>query len=379
MSDHAQIIIKIAERCNLDCTYCYMYTAGDQSWRARPAFLSPELRARFIDRCAAFLDAEPHRQLTLEFHGGEPLLLGRTAFGELLTEVRTRLDPERVFVCLQTNGTLLDEDWCSLFETHRVHWSISCDGPASVNDRFRRTHTGESSLAAVERAIRLSMGRPSGRFGGVLAVIDPTSSAHEVVTWFRALGVRDFDLLMPDASHAAPPAHLPGFTMEGLKRYLIEAFDTWIAFGDDRFRIRLFTHIMRALFGLRSGLDAFGGDLWGMLVVESDGSYQFLDVMRIHGLDEVATGMNLVEHSLDEYMQRTQGKLPGACETCRACPVFKVCGGGYLPHRYDGESYDRPSVYCDVLYDLIAHIHQYLQGVTPPEMWTPRETLVAEA
>lgn len=372
MSDHAQLIVKVAERCNLACTYCYMYTAGDQSWRDRPAFLAEDLQRRLVDHCASYLEADPYRQLTLEFHGGEPLLLGKPAFARLLGEIHERLDMTRVLLCVQTNGTLLDEAWCDLFEAHDMVWSISCDGPPPVNDRFRLHHSGASSAAAVERAIRLSVARASRRFGGVLSVVDPRNDPAAIVRYFHRLGVRDFDLLMPDASHAARPGHLPGLSNAALREFLVRAFDAWIAIGDPSFRIRLFAHMVRGIFGMRSGLDAFGGELWGMMVVESDGSYQLLDVLRIHGEGEVATGLRVVDHDLEAVLAATAGKSPQACASCRACPVFSVCGGGYLPHRFDGVGYDRPSVYCDVLYDLIAHIQDHLQRVTPPELWAPR-------
>lgn len=370
MSDHAQLIVKIAERCNLNCSYCYMYTAGDQSWRDRPAFLSSELQDKLLARCAEYLDADPHRRLTIEFHGGEPLLLGKNAFRELLTRIREELDGNRVFLCLQTNGVLLDEEWCEMFEENEMAWSISCDGPPPIHDRFRVFHSGKKSSEKVEQAIRLSVGRKSRKFGGVLCVVDPRTDPRAIVRYFHRLGVSDFDLLLPDMSHASPPAHIPGFSMDSLRDFLIAAFDEWIAIGDDKYRIRLFAHMIRAMFGLRSGLDAFGGDLWGMAVIESDGTFQLLDVMRIHGLSEVATGLDIVDNTIDDYLERTKGQQPQACGTCKACPFFDVCGGGYLPHRYDGVDYDRPSVHCPALYALIAHIRQYVHRVTPAEMWT---------
>jgi uncharacterized protein len=370
MSDNAQIIVKIVERCNLDCSYCYMYHGADQSWRTRPALLSTELQDLLVGRCADYLAADDMRVVTLEFHGGEPLLIGRPAFEDLLRKVRADLG-ERASLCIQTNGLLLDDAWLELFETYGVSWSISCDGPAAVSDRFRLDHMGRSSHQKVEDAIRLSQSRNSIHYGGVLAVIDPSGSAREIVHYFRDLGVQDFDLLLPDASHHALPSHLPEFSMEQVRDYLIEAFDAWIEIGDPDFKLRFFTHIMKGLFGLHSGLDAFGGELWGMLVVESDGSYQHLDVMRINGEGEVTTGMSLVEHTLDEYLAKTKGAAPEACQTCKDCPVFRVCGGGYAPHRFDGESYDNPSVYCDVLYALIAHIDDYLRNVTPTDIWAP--------
>lgn len=371
MPDSVLIIVKISERCNLDCSYCYMYHAADQSWKSRPAILSVELQDALIERCAEYLAAEESRTVTLEFHGGEPLLVGLEKFEALLERIEKKLGP-RADIILQTNGVLLSERWLDLFEQFNVSWSISCDGPSSVNDRFRRDHMGRPSLSRVQKAIDLSMARESDLFGSVLAVIDPDSSARETVRFFHKMGVRECDLLLPDASHITPPPHIPDFDTGKVRDYLIEMFDTWIEIGDPNFRIRFLTHVLKALFGAHSGLDAFGGELSDMIVVESDGSYQFLDVLRINGHDQVNTGLSLNECGIDEYLQRTRDALPKACETCRSCPAFNVCGGGYLPHRFDGEGYDNPSVYCDALYSLIGHANVYLQSVTPKSLWKNR-------
>lgn len=373
MSDNLQVIVKVAERCNLNCAYCYMYTGADQSWRLRPRFLSKDLRNTLIERAGAYLAQDPVREVTLELHGGEPLLLGLDKFEEFLADVRQRLGYERAIVCLQTNGTLFDESWRDLFERYHVSWSISSDGPPQVHDRFRLYHSGAPSSEDVERAIALSLDSPL--FGGVLSVIDPTHDGAEVVRYFYELGLRQADLLLPDASHAAPPQHLPQYSDARLLSFLRAAFDEWIAIGEPAYRIRFFEQIIRAIYGVRSRLDAFGGNLWGMLVVESDGSYQLLDVLRLGGQEQVATALNLAHHSFDDFLAKTEDQFPGPSDTCRACPVFQVCGGGYLPHRFDGVDYDRPSVYCDVLYGLIAHIYNYLRQVTPQTFWEPASAL----
>lgn len=379
MSDSLQIIVKLAERCNLDCEYCYMYRGADQSWRGRPAFLSPAHRERLIERCADYLAGDPVREVTLEFHGGEPLLLGKAAFGAYAARVREVLGGERVALCIQTNGTLLDEEWCDLFDRYGVAWSISSDGPPPIHDRFRVYHDGRGSAAEVERAIRLSAGRGSPFFSGVLSVIDPANDAAAVVRYFHELGVRQFDMLLPDANYLSPPAHLARYSQDALFDYLRAGFDQWIALDDPGYRIRFFEQIIRGLYGLRSGLDAFGGDLWGMMVIESDGSYQLLDVLRIGGEAEVTTGLTLAAHSMADYLDHTRHLLPEAAATCRACPYFSVCGGGYLPHRFNGRDYDRPSAHCHSLYRIIDYIRLYLQRVTPLEMWRPVETAAVPA
>ncbi len=369
MSDSMQVIVKVAERCNLNCEYCYMYSGADQSWRRRPARLAAGLRAKLVERCAEYLAARPNATVTLEFHGGEPLLLGKEAFEALLGDVRRELGYERAVCCIQTNGTLLDAEWCELFERYGVSWAISCDGPPEIHDRFRVSHGGRPSSAAVQRALALSVGRASPNFGGALAVVDPATDGARVVRYFHELGLRQLDLLLPDANHVSRPAHLDGPYDELLLDYLRAAFDAWIACADPGFRIRLFEEIMKGIFGRRSRLDAFGGDLWGMMVLESDGSYQLLDVLRLGGEAEVATGLNVEQHAFDDYLEATRDSFSEPCETCRSCPVFTVCRGGYQPHRFDGVGYDHPSVYCEVLYGLIDHIHRFVREVTPAAMW----------
>lgn len=373
MATSATVIVKLAERCNLACPYCYMYAGEDQSWRRRPKRLGPAQVDLLVERAAEFLAAAPGDGLTLEFHGGEPLLFGIGRFAELIGRLRARLPADRVAYCLQTNGVLLDADWCTLLAANEVHWSISCDGPAAAHDRFRFDHAGRGSHAAVERAIRLSLSRPEWRrrFGGVLAVIDPRADAGAIVRYFHGLGVRDFDLLLPDATHVAPPAHLPGFDQDQLTRFLAEAFAAWTALDDPRFHLRIFEHMMRSFLGRAPEIDAFGGGTDWLMVVESDGSYQLLDVLHICGEAETTTGGSLATRSFAAQFALQQPATPPPCATCRACPVFDVCGGGYLPHRFTGAGFDAPSVHCRSLYASIAMVGDFLRGCTPPEVWAP--------
>ena len=294
------VIVKLAERCNLACPYCYMYSGPDQSWRRRPKRLGPAHVDLLIERSAELLDGDPHIHLVLEFHGGEPLLFTRPRFSEMMTCLRSRLPDERVTYCLQTNGTLLDGAWCELFAKNRVHWSISCDGPADVHDRFRPDHAGRGSHALVEKAIRLSLSRPEWRrwFGGVLAVVDPTADAAAIVRYFHGLGVQDFDFLLPDANHVTPPEHLPGFSQPQLTRFLEDAFVAWTALDDPGFHLRLFEHMMKGFLGQEPELDAYGGGVDWLTVVESDGSYQLLDVLHTCGEAFTVTGGSLENRSL---------------------------------------------------------------------------------
>ncbi len=369
------LITKIVERCNLDCTYCYMYHAADQSWRERPARLSNENLDRLTTRFTEHAQQYPKAGLTLELHGGEPLLLGKRRMQALLKRIRDALSPERLFICLQTNAVLLDEEWLDIFAQYEVHISLSCDGPPDVTNRYRRLRRdGGATGQSVEDAIRLCLRWPEADklFHGVLAVADPQTDGAAIVRYFYALGVRSFDLLLPDANYISPPMHLPAYRHADLLRYMTRAFDEWISIQDTEFKIRTFRELILGMFGRKSALDAFGADLSTISVLESDGSYQLLDVLRICGEDATRTPLHIEQHSFADFLAATAGTLPKPCARCLTCAAFNACGGGYLPHRFDGVSYDNPSYFCDVLFGLHRHILTHLAKVTPPELWQTR-------
>lgn len=371
---HYTVIVKLAERCNLACPYCYMYSGPDQSWRDRPKRLGAAHVDLLIERSVELLEGDPNSRLALEFHGGEPLLFGPTRFADMIGRLRSRLPNERVTYCLQTNGVLLTESWCELFEENDIHWSISCDGPAAVHDRFRPDHRGRGSHATVEKAIRLSLSRPEWRrmFGGVLAVIDPAADAAEIVRYFHRLGVRDFDFLLPDATHVAPPAHLPDFSQASLFRFLKDAFLAWTALDDPRFHLRMFEHMIKSYLGQAPELDAYGAGVDWITVIESDGSYQLLDVLHICGEEYTLTDGGLENRSLAEQFARQRGTSQPPSQKCRNCPVFDICGGGYLPHRFTGQGFDAPSVHCETLFHSIMMVERYLRQHTPAYLWTAK-------
>src|SRR5438034_517413 len=107
-----QVVLKVASRCNLNCSYCYVYNKGDNSWRNRPALMSDEVFRAAIDRTRRHCQHSHQRSVCLTFHGGEPCLAGATRLEAWCRYARETLDDVvRVKLCLQTNGTLLDEAW----------------------------------------------------------------------------------------------------------------------------------------------------------------------------------------------------------------------------------------------------------------------------
>lgn len=202
------IILKIAQRCNLDCTYCYVYNRGDDSWKERPKFISEavtkQVSLRILEQCSKYSLSE----FVVELHGGEPLLLGKARMRRLLDNLIAGCAPIKLEFLLQTNGLLLDVEWLELFDQYGVHFGIGIDGPPEIADKFRIFHNGQGSTLKLLRLIarlRSETALFDQLFGGALCVVDPSQNGSEMVDWFVSQGFNKFDFLLPDATYRNLP------------------------------------------------------------------------------------------------------------------------------------------------------------------------------
>ena len=117
--------------------------------------------------------------------------------------------------------------------------------------------------------------------------------------------------------------------------------------------------------------DALGGGRNGLVVIESDGTIEPVDVLKICGDRFTKTAVNVTTTDIAEIYKSDLVRMYQAgdvvlCEKCRRCPIRSACGGGYLPHRYSSKSgFDNPSVYCRDLTKLILHIRAKVVATLP--------------
>ena len=206
------VLLKVASRCNLNCSYCYVYNMGDSGWRRQPKRLSEGLQAAIVRELAGLVEQQ-ERPFSIVLHGGEPLLLGVSRLRSLFAALR-----EAVPACglhIQTNGTLLDDPILDVCAEYRVGVSVSLDGPEAITDQHRFDHQGHGSFARVWKGIERLQGHPaaSSLFSGILAVthaVDPTGIAQPA----RQGRLRDPDFLRQQAGRdtfrACQPAHHAG-------------------------------------------------------------------------------------------------------------------------------------------------------------------------
>ncbi|GAA3147121.1 hypothetical protein GCM10010521_37910 [Streptomyces rameus] len=365
-------ILKVANRCNIDCDYCFVFNSKDQAARRLPARMDLAVVRAAARQIGEHASAHRLRAIHLVLHGGEPLLVGVGHMADLLQAVRDSVPAgTRVLFELQTNGTLLSGAWLDLFEQYEVAVGVSLDGPPRANDRHRLTHTGRSSAASAVRGIELLRSRPH-LFAGLLAVVDLANDPVEVHDYLAAFEPPVIDFGLPHATHDDPPHRSdPSVPEYGL--WMSRVYDAWLARPEYGHSVRMLEDIVALTSGVRGSVETLGLAPPTSVVIESDGSIEAVDTLR--SVEEGATwlGLDVLRHSFDEalshpkLLHRQHGK-EALAEQCRACPLVGVCGGGYLPHRFsEAQGYRNPSVYCADLEYLIRHV----QGSLRQHGWDP--------
>ncbi|MEU6371853.1 FxsB family cyclophane-forming radical SAM/SPASM peptide maturase [Streptomyces sp. NPDC046909] len=360
-----QFVLKVHGRCNLACSYCYVYEGADSSWRDRPRRVPPGVIRRTASRIAEHVAAHRLDSVQVNLHGGEPLLAGVDTLVAYVEAVREAVGPGcRVDASVQTNGTLLTEDAVDRLAAAGIRIGVSLDGGTPWLNRRRLDHAGRSSWAATSAGLDVLRRRPDA-YAGILSVIDPASDPVEVYTSLTALRPPSMDLLLPHANHAHPPA------ARGPHPYadwLIEVFDLWFGADTPPVPVRLFNEIVGLLLGVPGQAEAVGNSPVVAVVVDTDGAIEQVDSLKTAYAGAPATGYDVFRHSFDDALDhpgvvaRQLGRA-GLAPECLGCPLADVCGGGNYAHRYRaGEGFLNRSVYCADLERLIRHIADRVRG-----------------
>ncbi|GAB2799133.1 hypothetical protein GCM10027275_51190 [Rhabdobacter roseus] len=369
------LVLKVASRCNLNCTYCYVYNRGDTTYRTQPKFMAPAVVEQLLRRVGTYCRAHRLRAFKFIFHGGEPLLALPSFFEDFVLRARRYLPAyTAIDYTIQTNGVLLTEDWCALLGRLGVKIGISLDGPRAVHDAQRVDHQGRGSYEAVVRGFQTAQAHPAVRYyPGLLTVVDPATDPRALFHHFVRLGARSINFLLPDHTHAtylSTPQSTP------YADWLIAVFDEWLALAPAvRPKVPLFRQYLALILGQEVVSDSCGRGAGSVqstfLVIETDGSIEAQDSLKVcyHGITK--EGFHVQSHGLDEVLRaplirqcaESRTQLPPAC---RSCPVVAVCGGGFIVHRFrPGAGFDQPSVYCHDLLKLITHIQNRLLAQLP--------------
>jgi uncharacterized protein len=354
-------IIKVASRCNLNCSYCYVYNQADASWKSRPSVMSRETFTATIERIRRHCLLTGQQTVALVFHGGEPTLVGATRFAWMCAHAREQLQGiAKLSLGIQTNGTRLNGEWLAVLGEHGVQVGVSLDGPAAINDAFRVDRRGRGSHGAVQSGIERL--REAGLPFGILSVVQPGADPLPIHRHFVELGCASISYLLPSYTHDTIGSLRDEHGPTPCADFLIPIFDDWWRDCSFEVSIREFWNFGRLIMGGTSQVDTIGNPPLGYTCIETDGSMQGLDKLRSceDGLSEI--GLNVYEADFAEITSASpfhaaimEGlPLPTGC---RSCPERETCAGGHLPNRYSrARGFDNPSVWCADLLALFAHI-----------------------
>lgn len=363
------VLLKVASRCNINCSYCYVYNQGDTSWERLPRAMSPETVQAVISGLRELYE-DQQEGFAIVLHGGEPLLMPRQLLRVLLEGLAEAL-PASCVRCIQSNGMLIDDAVLDLCDATNTTISVSLDGPSNVHDRFRVTFAGggtfERVLAGIERVRR----HPAAQrlFTGVLCVVDPTSDPRTVYDFFKDLAVPSIDFLFKDGNNSKLPPDKTGLNSTEYGEWLASIWDCYITDASPP-RIRILDDMARLLLGGQSIKEGCGHRLYGIAVIDTDGTITKNDTLKstFDGADRFTTQWSISSSRLsqiaatEEFLSYSQLQHPTS-PICRSCEFLHVCGGGMpLSRWHDNNGLNNPSVYCADYKHLIGHIKESLFG-----------------
>ncbi len=360
------VVLKVHQRCNLACDYCYVYTMADQSWRDQPMVMRREVWTATAERMAGHAETHGLTSMRLVLHGGEPLLAGRDRLRELIIDFRAAFTATcRLEIQIQTNGTLLTEEILDVFAEYDVRVGVSLDGIATDNDNRRPYPDGRGSFSAVDRGLRLlTSPRYADAFAGLLCTVDPSTdplACYEALLSYRPPRI---DLLLPHANWSAPPERPVGGSATPYADWLIAIFDRWYDAPRQETSVRLFEDVMALILGGAGRSEQVGLSPVAVVVVETNGAIELVDSLKSAYPGACATGLSVFGDAFDAALDHPgvvarQIGVAALSETCRACALHTVCGGGHYAHRYrNPDGFRNPSVFCADLMVLIRHVHR---------------------
>lgn len=357
-----EVILKVAERCNIACTYCYFFDARNTDFERRPPLISVET----IDQVAAYLldAARKHRLqvIQIDLHGGEPLLMKRDRFDDMCSRLTRALQQVvDLRISLQTNGMLLDDSWVDLLDKHGVFVGVSLDGPPEVHDLRRIDHDGRGTYDRVIAGIRRLQDRLPDRLG-VIVVLNAEADGMVLYQYMvHHLGLRRLHFIAADETHDTAGMHGD----ETVGDAICKIYEQWLRDNDPTIHIRFVGKSVRRILGGRDRLVEEEAVIHDSLAitVDSDGHVGPDDDLR-NVLPHLFRGRyNVQDSTLNDFVcsgeiQALVGqlrRLPLQCADCcwkKVCRAGEVLGGPIQRYSF-ARAFDNPSVYCQQIQGLL--------------------------
>ena len=359
-----QVMVKpIGAVCNLDCQYCYYLKKKDLYPDAKLFRMADDLLERYI---VEHIGASPMESVLFSWHGGEPTLLGLDYFRRIVELQRKHCPPGReILNGIQTNGTLLDEEWCDFLEAEGFFVGLSLDGPKELHDRYRTDRQQRATHKSVLQALRLLQRRRI--HCDVLCVVHSRNVRQPaaVYRFFKDAGVRFLQFLPLVARGEDRQLSAESVPAEAYGDFLCAVFDDWVRQDVGRVHIQNFDEATRPFLGMEHAQCVSKQVCGNIVVLEHNGDVYSCDHFvdpehRLGNIRETPLAELLESPALRAFGRDKRERLP---RYCRQCDVLALCNGGCpkdrlatTPQGEEGLNY-----LCPGLKQFYIHSGPYLQ------------------
>lgn len=337
----------VGDRCNLTCDYCYYMGKGNG------AVMDDGLLEEFTRQ---YVEAQTTPQVLFTWHGGEPLLRPLAFYKRALELQRKYAQGRHVDNCLQTNGTLLNDEWCEFLRENRFLVGISIDGPQALHDANRHTRRGGSSWHDVMRGIGLL--QRHGVEWNAMATVNAVNVEYPVLFYefFRQISC-EFLQFTPVVEPDKPDCSI---TAEQWGRFLCGVYDEWVCRDVGRIFVQLFDATLANWCGEPPGVCSMSSICGQAAVMEADGSVYPCDHFvrpeyRLGNIrQEPLVGMMYGERQRTFACQK-QATLSRQCRECR---WLFACHGECPKNRLVSDCYGEPglNVLCSGYRQFFDHV-----------------------
>lgn len=332
---HISVLIKPASSlCNLRCKYCFYANISSMREVRSYGKMRPNITEKMIENI--YKDLRNGDSLTLGFQGGEPTVAGLRYYKHLVETVNEQEKDVTVNYSIQTNGTLIDEEWCKFLKENNFLVGLSIDGHEKSHDLNRLDHKGENTFERVLHTKKL-FDKYQIEYNVLCVLTQQLSKEADLVFDFILENEIDYIQFIPcmddlDASERSDFALTP----HGFANFYQSIFERWLKLlkSGEYISIKLFDDIVNLLVHRQVTACGMVGNCSIQYVIEGDGSVFPCD---FYALDEYKLG-NITTHTLREIFNQEisfkflehKRELPSFCS---GCPFRRMCNGGCMRMR----------------------------------------------
>jgi uncharacterized protein len=365
--------------CNLSCRYCY-YLGKKSLYPETDHFMMDDaiLEKYVIQHISASTDTS----INFSWHGGEPLLAGIDFFRKVIKLQRKHKPAGSTIVNgIQTNGTLINDDWGKFLAAEGFIVGISIDGPGDLHNNYRRTRDDRNTLQQVIMGYELL--KKHGILPEILCVVnaDNVKSPLVIYNFFKQLGARYITFLplvetQPDSPTGASNNSVPS---EEFGYFLSAIFDEWVEKDIGKIKVQIFEEAVRTAFNQEHTLCIFKVECGGVPVVEHTGDFYSCD----HYVDSGHLLGNIRDHSLSYFLDSERQKAFGRLKSnslpryCLECSVRPMCNGECPRNRFISTPDGEPGLnyLCSGYKYFFKHCRPFVEAIRVA--WENRKTFLS--